>query len=33
VKDNDNNGGERIIDKKSLSLGKKNKNEDTCCNL
>ena len=23
--------GERVIDKKSLSIGKKTKNEDNCC--
>ena len=28
---NENDNGERIIDKKSLSLGKKQKNDDFCC--
>ena len=28
---NNNEGGERVIDKKSLSIGKKPKNEDNCC--
>ena len=27
----ENNGGERIIDKKSLSIGKKQKEDDPCC--
>ena len=31
VNGNENNGGERIIDKKSLSIGKKQKEEDHCC--
>ena len=31
VNGNENNGGERIIDKKSLSIGKKQKEEDPCC--
>ena len=28
---NNNDGEERVIDKKSLSIGKKTKNEDPCC--
>ena len=31
VSGNENDNGERIIDKKSLSLGKKQKNDDFCC--
>ena len=31
VSENENDNGERIIDKKSLSLGKKQKNDDFCC--
>ena len=31
INGNENNGGERIIDKKSLSIGKKQKEEDPCC--
>ena len=31
IKDNDNNYGERIVDKKSLSLGKKPKDDNLCC--
>ena len=30
---NNNEGGERVIDKKSLAIGKKPKNDDMCCNL
>ena len=29
---NENNGSERIIDKRSLFIGKKPKNNDLCCN-
>lgn len=31
VSGNENDNGERIIDKKSLSIGKKQKNDDLCC--
>ena len=31
INGNENNGGERIIDKKSLSIGKKQKEDDPCC--
>ena len=31
VSENNENSGERIIDKKSLIMGKKQKNEDLCC--
>ena len=31
VRGNDNDNAERIIDKKSLSMGKKQKNDDLCC--
>ena len=31
VTGNENESGERIIDKKSLSIGKKQKNDDLCC--
>ena len=31
VSGNENDNGERIIDKKSLSLGKKQENDDFCC--
>ena len=31
VSGNENENGERIIDKKSLSIGKKQKNDDLCC--
>ena len=31
VSGNENENGERIIDKKSLSIGKKKKNDDLCC--
>ena len=31
VSGNENDNGERIIDKKSLSIGKKQKNDDFCC--
>ena len=30
---NNNDGEERVIDKKSLSIGKKPKNKDPCCIL
>ena len=28
---NNEEGGERVIDKKSLSIGKKHKKDDNCC--
>ena len=31
INGNENNGGERIIDKKSLSIGKKQKEDEPCC--
>ena len=31
IKEDDNNYGERIVDKKSLSLGKKPKDDNLCC--
>ena len=31
VSGNDNDNGERIIDKKSLVMGKKQKSDDLCC--